>query len=154
MGYGYDRNNRLCCDNCGMSGGVRKRTCPYTVLGDSLRSVGGQRYKMSYCYPPALCAACYATLGGLRGVHGDQCREGAARSQAEYDEIERGLEAGEMYVVSAEGSHAGNDLPRGLVRVTFRGRAGETKLVMLKDAYQFRTKPRLSDYQADALIPA
>jgi hypothetical protein len=43
MGYSYDRaTGRLCCDNCGMDGGVRKRRCP-----------------AGWCPPWALCPACW-----------------------------------------------------------------------------------------------
>lgn len=152
MGYSYDFHNRLCCDKCGHSGGVRKRTCPYKVLGDSLRTPGGNRYTMNYCYPPALCAACYKQLGGLRGVHGDSCKEGAAKSQAEDDAIEAALDAGEMFVVSATGDWQ-EDVPEGMVLVTFWSRYNpetrtrpEVKRLVAKDDYQPTARPRLSDY--------
>ncbi len=154
MGYSYGQNERgswvLSCDNCGNVGGVRKRTCPYTVLGDTLRTA--KRYEMSYCYPPALCAVCYAALGGLRGVHGQDCETGAAKSQAGYDAIEAGLDAGELYVVSASMSGPG------MVTVTFWGRRDpatrerrEVKRVMPEGDYHPGAKPRLSDYELETV---
>lgn len=142
MGYCYDSHNRLCCDGCGRSGGVRRRTCPHTVLGDSLRSPGGHRPRMPFCYPPALCADCYRSRGGQRGVHGNSCKDGAASSQAAYDKIEAELDAGELFVVSA------STVSPGLVEVTFWGRGckPEVKRQMPAEAYDFRSKPRLSDY--------
>lgn len=154
MGTITDSAGRLCCDKCGQSGGVRKRTCPYKVRCDSLRSMYGQRPVLSYCSPWALCSPCFKVLGGLRGVHGDSCRDGAAQSQAEYDAIELALEAGELFVVSA------STTPEGMVAVTFWGRYDpetrsrpEQKHIVPKSVYDFQDKPkrdRLSDY-ADVL---
>jgi hypothetical protein len=81
MGYCFDYRGRLVCDGCDIPGGVRKRKCPYRVTYG--RSNGG--HTVPYCSPPALCADCYRKYGGLRGVHGERCREGAAASQAEHD---------------------------------------------------------------------
>lgn len=147
MGYCYDMSNRLCCDRCGQSGGVRKRTCKYTVLGDSIRTPGGTRHRMNYCYPPALCASCYKAMGGLRGIHGDDCRDGAAKSTAEADAIEALLDAGELFVVSASGDWA-EGVPAGMVLVTFSGRGWtpHVKRLVAKDSYQPGEKPKLSDY--------
>lgn len=115
MGYSYDRLNRLCCDHCGVSGGVRKRTCPRKVLTDSLR---GPRRWLSYCYPPALCGDCYRQAGGS-AIH-NQCAEGAAASQVKYDEIEALLDAGEALSVAAWGQH--DDVPAGMVGLLFVSR--------------------------------
>lgn len=143
MGYSRDaRTGRLCCDGCGTTGGVRKRTCPYKVTCDSLR---GQRSTVAYCPPPALCPACYEKEGGLRGVHPEGCKTGAAVMQAEADAVEAGLTAGESFVVSAFGDWH-EDVPAGLVMVVFRGRSGESRVLVEKDEYDPRVKPRLSDY--------
>lgn len=148
MGYCFGQNERgnwvLACDGCGRVGGVRKRTCPHKVLGDSLRTPNGTRYEMRYCSPPAYCGACYKARGGLRGVHGDSCRDGAAQSQAEYDAVEADLDKGELFVVSA------STVAPGLVEVTFWGRGckPEVKRQMPASEYDFRAKPRLSDYAA------
>lgn len=143
MGYCYDMRNRLCCDKCGASGGVRKRRCPYMVLGDSSR---GPRFAMHYCSCPALCSVCYKALGGLRGVHGQECKDGAARSQAEYDAAQAKLDAGDLAVLAAWGDW--NDkVPSGLTGVVF-GAYGKTSIYRLvwADSYQPRAKPFLSDY--------
>ena len=41
MGYSFDMQNRLCCDNCGQSGNVRKMKCPW-----------------NYCHADAVCPKC------------------------------------------------------------------------------------------------
>ena len=41
MGYSYTLSNKLCCDICGKSGGVRKYKCPF-----------------GWCPPSALCPIC------------------------------------------------------------------------------------------------
>ena len=101
MGYCFDYAGRLVCDRCGQAGGVRKRKCPYKVSG------------LHYCPAPAYCAPCYKVRGGLRGVHGDACRDGAAASQAKADVIRARLDAGEVKVRAAYGDwHA--DVPAGM----------------------------------------
>lgn len=149
MGYSYGYNERgnlvLACDHCGEVGGVRKRTCPEKVTGDSLRTSGGRRPTFAYCYPPALCGECYKTLGGKNGVHGERCKQGAAKAQAEYDAIEEALDAGEMFVVAAYGDWH-RDVAEGYVLVTFKGRDDEASVLMRKDEYNFAAKPKLSDY--------
>lgn len=148
MGYSYGQNERgtwvLACDNCGHAGGCRKVECVHKVLGDSLRTVNRQRHEMAYCPAPALCADCRVTLGPPSKLH-ERCAEGARASQARYDEIERGLDAGESYVTSAAGDWA-DGVPAGMVRVTFNGRAGETVRLVPAGDYQPGAKPRLSDY--------
>jgi hypothetical protein len=149
MGYGYGWTSSgrqgLSCDGCGTVGGVRKRRCPYKVLGDSLRSP--RRYELDYSPAPALCSECYKKHGGLRGVHGEECREGAVKSQAKYDAIEAGLDAGESFVIAAYGSWA-EGVPQGQVKVLFRGRAGETEMLMPEALYEQRPTQTLSGYQA------
>jgi hypothetical protein len=145
MGYGYDMRGRLACDGCGVTGGVRKRTCPYTVLGDSRH---GARQRLRWCPPPAYCSACYQQRGGLRGVHA-KCEAGAAQDQADADAIEAGLDAGGSYVAAAWGKaprgRAG--LPAGLVGVLFRTRAQAETYVLVPEAdYNGQLKPWLSDY--------
>ena len=96
MGYSFDFRGRMCCDSCGNPGGVRRRTCPHRVRYHD----GGSA---PYCYPPALCSACYAKHGGLRGVHGERCRDGAGEAQVREDRIGAKLAAGEIQVRAAWG---------------------------------------------------
>lgn len=151
MGYSYGRTAKggygLACDNCGTVGGVRKRTCPARVLTDSLRSSNGKRHLISYCYPPAYCAACFAKAGGTKGVHGAKCAEGAAKSTAEYDAVEAALDAGEKFVVSASGDWK-DGVPKGHVEVSFwgRGASGEVRVIVPATEYDPGAKRRLSDY--------
>jgi hypothetical protein len=92
------------------------------------------------CYAPALCGKCYRDLGGLRGVHGDACREGAERSNAEEAEKAVRYAAGDKEVVSASGDWH-KDVPAGMVMVTFaagrsRGAwAAQVVALMPKEAY-------------------
>ncbi|ANA86334.1 hypothetical protein SEA_LOZINAK_178 [Gordonia phage Lozinak] len=116
MGYSTDTRGRLCCDSCGQSGGVRKRKCKYKVTADNQRSAN--RHVLHYCYPPALCQACYRKEGGINGVHGESCRDGAASSQAEYDRKQELLDAGKHMVVAAYGSWQ-DSVPEGMVGVHF-----------------------------------
>ena len=89
MSYSFDSHGRLCCDNCGNAGGVRKRTCPHRVLTDSLR---GPRAPLPYCYPPALCPQCWHKIGGAQ-LHADW-REGAAQGETQHDATESLLDTG------------------------------------------------------------
>jgi hypothetical protein len=141
MGYCYEAygSRRLVCDKCGHAGGVRKRKCPYKVLSNSLRS---RRIWMHYCYPPALCQACYAELGGLRGVHGQECREGAAASQAADDAIEAKLDAGDMSPLAAWGDGQPG-VAAGMVGVLYGGRDCQAYYLLPKAAYQ--TRPWFSE---------
>jgi hypothetical protein len=91
MGYCFDYRGRLACDGCGIAGGVRKRRCAYKVDG------------VPYCPAPALCPDCYKQHGGLRGVHGDECRDGAAQSQARADADKARIAAGDFKSRSAFG---------------------------------------------------
>jgi hypothetical protein len=150
MGYSYGRNGRgnmvLSCDGCGDLGGVRKRTCPYEVLTDSSR---GPRARLRYCYPPALCGGCYSACGGLRGVHGARCRDGAASSQEEYDARQAKLDAGELMVMAAWGDWQ-KGVPDGLVGVVFRGADQEAWRLVPEAAYEPGARPWLSDYPGAA----
>lgn len=143
--YGYTETGRqaLACDQCGTVGGVRKRKCPYMVLTDSSR---GPRVKIHYCYPPALCGGCYKAAGGLRGVHGQQCADGAAQSQAEDDANQAKLDAGDLIVLAAWGDWQ-DKVPEGKTGVLF-GAYGKTDTYRLVAAgdYNPRTKGFLSDY--------
>lgn len=146
MGYGYDMSGRLCCDHCDRAGGVRKRKCPYTVTDERGRA-------LPYCPPPALCADCYAKLGGLHGVHGEQCRAGAARNQARYNEIRRRLATGDAQVFSAWGEWH-ESVPAGLTGVIFEDKGG-TVYPRLVPAEQYRTSGHrwLSEYPGAQFWP-
>lgn len=52
---------------------------------------------------PRPCSGCYRADGGLRGIHGQVCADGAVRSQAEYDATQARLDAGEPMVLAARG---------------------------------------------------
>lgn len=142
MGYGYSSTGALCCDNCGNPGGVRKRKCTEKVLGDSLH---GSRVSMHYCYPPALCGPCLKALGGQSALH-KNCKEAAAKAQADYDEIERQLDAGESFPVAAWGSWQAN-VPDGQVGVKYRSRNGESYVLMGAADYDRHPRPVLSSVQ-------
>lgn len=133
MGYSYGQTASgswaLACDRCPTAGGVRKRTCTYKVLTDSLH---GGRHALPYCSPPALCSPCYAAVGGAKGLHA-RCAEGAAASQAEYDAVEARLDAGEFISASGFGSWH-EHVPDGFVGRIFRGRAGERYALIPEDA--------------------
>lgn len=129
MGYSYDQQRRLACDRCGSGGHTRKRKCPYTVTSSAAH--GGDT--LPYCSPPALCPDCYRQEGGLRGVHGERCREGAANLQREEDAIQARLDKGDALVVARIGGpHSGYPhVQAGQVLVIFRDLARtETSLVV------------------------
>jgi hypothetical protein len=149
MGYSYRYNERgslvLACDNCGQAGGVRKRRCPHKVLASSERCVDGQRHEIDYCPAPALCDDCYRTL---RPTLHANCAEGARASQGEYDERQRRLEAGELYVLAAWGDWH-DEVPSGMVGVLFGGSrwgVAERKMLVREDDYAPGKRPWLSDY--------
>lgn len=138
MGYCY-YNGRLCCDKCGTNDGARKRQCPYKVTCSALQSaVQGYRPTLPYCTAPVLCATCYRAKGGLRGVHSDACRDGAAKAQAEDDAEQARLERGDSRVVSACGGPHSliPGLERGQVQVIFSTLDGtRTTLVVPSECY-------------------
>jgi len=118
MGYLYGPAGELRCGICAADGAV-KRLCPYKV--DGLR----------YCIPQAMCSRCYREAGGLRGVHGDKCRDGAAAAQAGADADRAALAAGDLKVESFGFSHP--SVPDGMYGVLFSGPAGkEWRLVYRK----------------------
>jgi hypothetical protein len=133
MGYGFGYSNSgrmaLSCDSCGKVGGVRKRKCPYKVSHDG--------YQLPYCPAPALCSDCYKSHGGLRGVHGDACKQGAAASQAEEDAKQAKLAAGDMQPVSAWGDWQ-EGVPAGMVGVLYRGLNDAAYYLLPKEAYESR----------------
>jgi hypothetical protein len=151
MGYGYGMNNSgryvLACDNCGGIGSVRKRTCPYKVLGDSSR---GARFALPYCPAPAVCPECWIKIGGNAGAHGERCRDGAASSQREADATQSRLDAGELMVLSASGDWA-EWVPAGMVGVTFGNGARERVVLMPAELYGHPRPDWLSEYPADRL---
>lgn len=118
--YGWSSSGRqvLSCDSCGEAEGrTKRRICPRKVVGDSIRMPNGKRSVMPYCYPPALCDACWNKHGRTKGIHGD-CAQGAAKMTEHYNEIERRYQAGDGVVLSASGSWA-EGVPDGMVSVTF-----------------------------------
>lgn len=138
MGYCYEAHGsrRLVCDKCGLAGGVRKRKCAYKVIGDSHRVPSGNRPVMHYCQPPALCGLCYKQLGGLRGVHGERCRKGAAASQAEADAKQAQIDAGEMFVNAAWGQWMGT-VPEGKVGLFYSGKDGDVYFLAPSERYSY-----------------
>jgi hypothetical protein len=136
MGYCYDDGGKLCCDACGDSGQVRKRTCPYRVH----YAEGGS---LPYCSPSALCAACYHTHKAT--LHAD-CKAGAAKRTAE--ELERAamLEAGQYERRTAWGDwHP--FVPAGFVGLRFVNKAGkELYRLISTERYESITGQWLRDY--------
>lgn len=121
MGYCYARPGGLCCDHCGMAGGVRKRTCIHVVTD-------ANGHRLPYCPAPALCPTCWKMLGG-NAVH-EACRPGAERMQAKENAKRALLESGE-FLRSGASSRPGD-----MVEVTFRNRAGEERRALMpSDTY-------------------
>lgn len=124
MGYAYavsasGRYSLACDGGCGRAGskqGVRKRRCPHK----SAYYQYGRRYELPYCPAPALCSHCYKRHGGLRGIHGQSCREGAACSTAKAEAKQAQLEAGEKLSGAAWGSWC-KSVPEGKVGLIFEG---------------------------------
>jgi hypothetical protein len=114
MGYITAPNGSLVCDAC-LAQGAKLRKCPYWVT-----ELNGQRLR--YCIPSALCAACFAKVGGSSKLHA-KCKQGAAESQAEINAKGARLEAGEMFVQCAFG-YGDRGLPPGAGGVLFRGLNG------------------------------
>lgn len=150
MGYCYDWKNRLCCDSCGASGGVRKRKCPRKVLTDSHRSA--TRHELNYCYPAALCATCYQ--GEKATLHAN-CAEGAAKSQAEYDAKQARLDAGEHLLISGRGDWA-EGVPAGYCEATFAADhyADQVELIVPSALYERIRIEGLSYEQASQEVAA
>lgn len=114
MGYTYE-NGRLCCDNCGKSGGVRRRKCTY-----------------GWCPPPAVCPDCWK--GGVRDkerrFHEERCKAPAAAYAAKERERQKLLVAGHYLRASACSTSDG-------VLVTFRNCDGdEREYLMHRDTYR------------------
>jgi hypothetical protein len=138
MGYSYSYSNRLCCDGCGVDRGVRKRKCPHKVVD---YQDNGQPYAaVSYCPAPALCSDCYKKHGGLRGLHGDSCKQGAANSQAQADAKRDAIAAGEMFVKAAWGQWH-DSVPMDKVGLLYAGKEGEVYILVPKDRYDLPGKP-------------
>jgi hypothetical protein len=112
MGYSYGTNERgnwcLACDNCGEVGGVRKRTCPEKVYYPNGSS-------LPYCYPAALCSACYAKLKGT--LHAN-CKRGAAKENALQARRGALLDAG-AYLWRGSYGEWHESVPAGMVGMVF-----------------------------------
>lgn len=128
----------IVCDKCGQPGGVRKRQCPYLIAFAD----GG---KVHYCIPPALCAACYRDLGGLHGIHGERCREGAARAQEREDQRMERLASGAFEVRVAWGDWH-EAVPVGMTGVVFRGLGGDVARLIPAASYDPSAKRWLDEY--------
>ena len=105
MGYSYTSSGLLCCDNCGASGGVRKRRCPF-----------------GYCPSAALCADCNRRYPQIRALHR---ASGCEKAHLEFEQRERYvrhlLAQGEVVRCSALG------VGDGRVHVLFRRADGSTE---------------------------
>ena len=114
MGYSYTMSGLLCCDNCGASGGVRKRRCPF-----------------GYCPAAALCVACNRAYPQTRDVHRVQgCEEGHRQFVARERYVAELLAKGQAVRCSALGQ------PHGRVHVLFRRADGTTEgRYMASDTY-------------------
>lgn len=146
MGYCFDYRGRLSCDSCGAAGGVRKRKCAYKVRSASHLGEA-HRGSLPYCPAPALCGACYKKHGGLRGVHGEICRDGAAASQAREDAIQARFDAGDQLARSAFGSWH-EEVPKSKVGVIFSGGA---KRLVPEEIYD-RGLRWLSELEASSVL--
>jgi hypothetical protein len=145
MGYGYSATGALCCDSCGKTGGVRKRTCTARVAYPQ----DGPDRSIPYCYPPALCGPCFTRRGGNAGIHKD-CAGYAAKSTAENQVIADRIAAGDLQVMSAYGSWH-KDVPEGSTGVLFAPNRTDrwqeqTYRLVPKDDYDPGKKKFLSDY--------
>ena len=138
MGYSYERTasgrHALCCDACGKSGGVRKRTCKYKVTHNG--------FSIPYCPPPALCSNCYATHKAT--LH-DGCKAGAEASQAREDARQAQLQSGES--LSSVGFGSWHDLvPDGMVGRGFKALDGTMTFVLLPNELDQTRGDALSAY--------
>ena len=103
MGYSYDNRNRLCCDNCGRSGGVRKVRCPFY-----------------WCPAVALCRECRRTHReyASRTYHTNKgCLAHHLEYQRQNAEMAHLISEGRLVRVAACGDN-------GRVLVTFAGQNG------------------------------
>lgn len=142
MGYSYGMtaSGRWArdCDHCGKSGGTKIYECIYKVYDAGDRS-NGQRFGLPYCMAPSLCRGCFNELGGIHGVHGERCREGAAESQRRDDEVRARLERGDRIVHCAWGDWH-DDVPEGYVGIVgWSLTAGESYHLVPTDQYQNRS---------------
>ena len=104
MGYLYDQHNRLCCDSCGQSGGVRRCRCPY-----------------NYCPAAALCVECKKKFKERLGKQAhEQCRVAHEEMEKRDREAERILNSGGKLRCSAL------SIPQHGVHVLFRDSTGAT----------------------------
>lgn len=111
MGYSYDGRGRLCCDNCGESGGVRKARCPF-----------------GWCSPAALCPDCRAKFKDrlTKETHRAQgCEEKANWSRL--SDVEKVVMLGQgKYLRTSALNHDG----RG-VKVIFRNKDGDRQAYLM-----------------------
>lgn len=117
MGFIYDKHNRLCCDNCSQSGGVKKRRCTY-----------------NWCPPPALCDECYKALRTeLKEYHKKHCKQAHEEYQAQQQSEQELLAEGHFLRKAAM-----ND--NGKVKVVFRNQEEKEQYVLM-DQKTYRTFP-------------
>jgi hypothetical protein len=138
MGYSFDMRGRICCDWCGTSGGVRKRTCPHMVSDET-------GHALPYCPAPALCAACYKKFGPSKVLHAD-CKVGAEAAQRDYDNARKRLADGDWQVRAAYGTWH-DKVPDHMTMIMVRNREGtERHYLIPADEYDYGKKRWLSDY--------
>ena len=104
MGYCYTMDDKLCCDGCSSSSGVRKRKCPH-----------------GWCPPPAWCPDCWkkAKDTGIWKKGHVGCKEQADKFANERHEEQELLEMGHWLRCSAVST------TKGMVQVSFKNLAGE-----------------------------
>lgn len=137
MGYSYGYGG-ICCSGCAKEGskaGVRKRPCPYKVV--DYQKDGRPYAALPYCPAPALCSDCYKRHGGLRGLHGEDCKTGAAQMQATADAKRDAIADGEMFVDAAWGQWH-DTVPQGKVGVLYAGKEGRVYLLIPAERYEYR----------------
>ncbi len=105
MGYCYDTNNRLCCDECGQAGGVLKRRCPF-----------------GWCPPAAVCDTCWkkTTKKGVKFHRELGCEKKSREYDATNARKDAMLKAG--HYVRCSAMSVGNER----VQVLFDNQHGDT----------------------------
>jgi len=123
MGYSYDQTGRLCCDNCGRSGGVRKIRCPF-----------------GWCPAPAYCPECRQLMREYltKEYHRKNgCEEQSMEFARRHQEQLKLLQQGQLVRSSALGHN-------GRVKVLFAGLTGEKEAYWMS-AKTYRAIPLLAN---------
>lgn len=113
MGFCYDMRNRLCCDLCGESGGVRRQKCP-----------------SGWCQAYAVCKACMPAYRARKADIHEGCAHSSANYHAQQAKRQALIDAGELVLASAVNTDDG------MTKVWFKGANGiEVERVMTEAQY-------------------